>query len=118
VRGTIPASLEGYPVSRLEHSLQAATRALRDQADEDQERCDEDGGGEDADDDHLMRLDRHGIALHRGTFADAEKAPEHGTGDFQQRGRSCCRRSRIGRWFRRCHPRKCSISGAFWPASA
>jgi predicted HD phosphohydrolase len=27
-------SLEGYPVSRLQHSLQAATRALRDQADE------------------------------------------------------------------------------------
>ena len=27
-------SLEGYPVSRLEHSLQAATRALRDRADE------------------------------------------------------------------------------------
>jgi predicted HD phosphohydrolase len=27
-------SLEGYPVSRLGHSLQAATRALRDQADE------------------------------------------------------------------------------------
>jgi predicted HD phosphohydrolase len=27
-------SLEGYPVSRLEHSLQAATRALRDGADE------------------------------------------------------------------------------------
>ena len=27
-------SLEGYPVSRLEHSLQAATRALRDSADE------------------------------------------------------------------------------------
>jgi len=27
-------SLEGYPVSRLEHSLQAATRALRDNADE------------------------------------------------------------------------------------
>jgi len=27
-------SLEGYPVSRLQHSLQAATRALRDAADE------------------------------------------------------------------------------------
>jgi predicted HD phosphohydrolase len=27
-------SLEGYPVSRLQHSLQAATRALRDRADE------------------------------------------------------------------------------------
>jgi predicted HD phosphohydrolase len=27
-------SLEGYPVSRLQHSLQAATRALRDGADE------------------------------------------------------------------------------------
>jgi len=27
-------SLEGYPVSRLGHSLQAATRALRDHADE------------------------------------------------------------------------------------
>jgi predicted HD phosphohydrolase len=27
-------SLEGYPVSRLQHSLQAATRALRDKADE------------------------------------------------------------------------------------
>ena len=27
-------SLEGYPVSRLGHSLQAATRALRDRADE------------------------------------------------------------------------------------
>jgi len=27
-------SLEGYPVSRLGHSLQAATRALRDEADE------------------------------------------------------------------------------------
>lgn len=27
-------SLEGYPVSRLEHSLQAATRAMRDGADE------------------------------------------------------------------------------------
>ena len=27
-------SLEGYPVSRLGHSLQAATRALRDGADE------------------------------------------------------------------------------------
>jgi predicted HD phosphohydrolase len=27
-------SLEGYPVSRLEHSLQAATRALKDGADE------------------------------------------------------------------------------------
>jgi predicted HD phosphohydrolase len=27
-------SLEGYPVSRLEHSLQAATRAARDSADE------------------------------------------------------------------------------------
>ena len=27
-------SVEGYPVSRLQHSLQAATRALRDKADE------------------------------------------------------------------------------------
>src|ERR1700693_3528470 len=27
-------TLQGYPVSRLEHSLQAATRALRDGADE------------------------------------------------------------------------------------
>ena len=32
--GKLDHSLEGYPVSRLGHSLQAATRALRDQADE------------------------------------------------------------------------------------
>jgi len=32
--GNLDHSLEGYPVSRLGHSLQAATRALRDNADE------------------------------------------------------------------------------------
>ena len=32
--GKLDHSLEGYPVSRLGHSLQAATRALRDNADE------------------------------------------------------------------------------------
>lgn len=32
--GKLDHSLEGYPVSRLEHSLQAATRAMRDGADE------------------------------------------------------------------------------------
>lgn len=32
--GGLVHSLEGYPVSRLGHSLQAATRALRDDADE------------------------------------------------------------------------------------
>jgi predicted HD phosphohydrolase len=32
--GKLDHSLEGYPVSRLQHSLQAATRALRDGADE------------------------------------------------------------------------------------
>ena len=32
--GRLDHSLEGYPVSRLGHSLQAATRALRDAADE------------------------------------------------------------------------------------
>jgi predicted HD phosphohydrolase len=32
--GRLDNSLEGYPVSRLEHSLQAATRALKDGADE------------------------------------------------------------------------------------
>ena len=30
--GKLDHSLEGYPVSRLAHSLQAATRALRDHA--------------------------------------------------------------------------------------
>ncbi|HXW73343.1 MAG TPA: HD domain-containing protein [Steroidobacteraceae bacterium] len=32
--GKLDHSLEGYPVSRLQHSLQAATRALRDGTDE------------------------------------------------------------------------------------
>jgi predicted HD phosphohydrolase len=33
--GRLDHSIEGYPVSRLQHSLQVATRALRDAADED-----------------------------------------------------------------------------------
>jgi predicted HD phosphohydrolase len=32
--GKLSDTLEGYPVSRLEHSLQAATRAVRDNADD------------------------------------------------------------------------------------
>ena len=31
---TLTATLEGYKITRLEHSLQTATRAFRDQADE------------------------------------------------------------------------------------
>ena len=32
--GTLNSTLEGYQVSRLEHSLQTATRAIHDKADE------------------------------------------------------------------------------------
>ena len=53
--------------------------------DDEQERCDQDGRRDDADDDHLMGLDRDGVPAHRVPLADAEKAPEDRACDFPQR---------------------------------
>ena len=69
----------------------ATPRRADDEAHDDDQRHDEHRRQHDADQDDLMRPDRHGVLAHRRALADAEEAREHG------RARSTSRSGRAGR---------------------
>ena len=73
-------------------------RVADDQSDDCHERQHEHQARDEADDDDVMRLDRHRVVLHVSSLAHSEEAPEDGGGHLQQRRlpRGAVRR-RLGR---------------------